>query len=72
MNDSKIEPRCSCGYDKSHSMIKPDCHYSGWGWLLFSIGMSAKPIRVDFVCEICKDKIDSSTDNEILKKYVGR
>ncbi len=72
MDSKKIEKKCSCGYDKSHSMIKPKCHYSGWGWVLFSIGMSARPIRVDFVCEKCGEMIDSSTELVVLKKYVGR
>ena len=61
----------NCGDNKSYP-VKFECTYSGLGWLLFSIGMSAKPTRVDFICSNCKEIIESSSDPQILKKYVGR
>jgi hypothetical protein len=48
-------------------------HYSGFGWFLFTfIGMSAKPVRVEFMERETGKVILSTTDPEVLKKYVGR
>lgn len=47
--------------------------YSGWGWFLFTvIGMSATPTRVDFINRKTGNVEASTTDHEILKKFVGR
>jgi hypothetical protein len=61
----------SCDENKNYP-VEFECTYSGFGWLLFSIGMSAKPTRVDFICSNCKEIIESTSNPEILKKYVGR
>lgn len=48
-------------------------HYSGFGWFLFSvIGMSAKPIKVEFIDRETGEIAGSSEDPGILKKFVGR
>jgi hypothetical protein len=48
-------------------------HYSGFGWFLFTfIGMSAKPTRVDFIDRETGAVVRSTSDPEVLKKYVGR
>ena len=50
-----------------------ETHYTGFGWFLFTfIGMSAKPARVDFIDRETGQVVQSSTDPEVLKKYVGR
>jgi hypothetical protein len=64
--------KCSLGSEIKNHPIDFECQYSGFGWLLFSIGMSAKPTRVNFICRNCKNVIESTADSEILKKYVGR
>ncbi len=64
--------KCSDGGDNKNYPVEFECTYSGLGWLLFSIGMSAKPTRVDFICANCKEIIESSSDPQTLKKYVGR
>jgi hypothetical protein len=52
--------------------IEARCKYSTFGWILFSVGVSAKPIRVDFVCLHCGKVIQSTTDSKTLTFYVGR
>lgn len=47
-------------------------HYSTFGWLLYSIGMSAKPVKVDFIDSETGEIVRSTTDPDELKKYVGR
>ncbi|OGU35165.1 MAG: hypothetical protein A2068_01145 [Ignavibacteria bacterium GWB2_35_6b] len=47
-------------------------HYSSLGWLLYSIGMSAQPIKVDFIDPETGHVVGSTTDPVELKKYVGR
>jgi hypothetical protein len=63
---------CSCGNDKLSSKIKHTCEYSGFGQVLYWIGISAIPVRVNFVCSVCNEVIESTDDPEILKQYVGR
>ena len=47
-------------------------HYSSFGWLLYSIGMSAQPVKVDFIDPETGQVVSSTTDPAELKKYVGR
>ena len=48
-------------------------HYSGWGWFLFTvIGMSATPVKVDFIDRATGEVVESTTAPEITKKFVGR
>lgn len=47
-------------------------HYSSFGWLLYSIGMSAQPVKVDFIDPETGQIVGSTTDPSELKKYVGR
>ena len=55
---------CPCGNDrKSHDITEtPD--YSGWSIFLISMGISAKPIKVDFTCKKCKKTFDTITGEE--------
>ena len=46
--------------------------YSSFGWFLYWIGMSAKPVKVDFFDRKTGEFVRSTTDPEELKKYVGR
>ena len=47
-------------------------HYSGFGWFLYLVGMSAKPSKVDFINSETGEVVSSITDSKELKKYVGR
>jgi hypothetical protein len=63
---------CSCGFSKTDSHVQHICEYSGFGQVLYWIGISAIPVRVNFVCSVCKEVIESTDEQQILKKYVGR
>lgn len=63
---------CSCGYDINDYHIHPKCEYSSFGWILYWIGMSAQPVKIDFVCDVCGEILRSTTEPGELKKYVGR
>ncbi|MBU2492520.1 MAG: hypothetical protein KJ571_07810 [Bacteroidetes bacterium] len=67
MNDAKHNEKSQ----KNKKLIFKT-HYSSFGWLLYSIGMSAKPVKVDFLDPDTNELVSSTTDPEILKKYVGR
>jgi hypothetical protein len=64
--------KCSCGFDMSNKHIQHHSEYSNLGWILYWIGISAKPVRVSFKCSKCDEVIESTDNPEILKKYVGR
>ena len=65
--------KCRCGYTKDDYQIERKNIYTSFGWLLNAgLGMSAKPIRVEYKCSVCGDVIDTITDKEELKKYIGR
>jgi hypothetical protein len=66
------EQACSCGNDKSDSKIQHKCEYSGFGQILYWIGISAIPVRVNFICSKCGEVVESTDDPNILKQFVGR
>jgi hypothetical protein len=64
---------CKCGYNYNNTKVIAKTKYSSLGWFLFTIlGLSAKPIQVDFTCSICGEVIATSKEKEILSKYIGR
>lgn len=66
-----IEEKQKAQNDKNKKPIFKT-HYSSFGWILYSIGMSAQPIRVDFIDPETGQVVGSTTDPAELKKYVGR
>ncbi|MAT56539.1 MAG: hypothetical protein K8F60_17965 [Melioribacteraceae bacterium] len=63
---------CQYEHKKGLPHIDFKCHYSGWGLFWFYVGISAKPIKVDFICSKCGKVFETATDEATLKKYVGR
>lgn len=63
---------CSCGNNSLSDDTEAECKYSGVGWLLLFIGMSAQPTEVVFRCKKCGEIIESKTDEKTLKQYIGR
>ncbi|MBI3124328.1 MAG: hypothetical protein HYZ10_07980 [Ignavibacteriales bacterium] len=70
--DNFSKPACSCGHDKTNPKVLHKCEYSGFGQILYWIGISAVPVRVNFVCTVCNETIESTDDQGILKQYIGR
>lgn len=65
--------KCSCGNDRNSKGVVHKTHYSAAGWLLLSlIGMSAKPVKVEFTCTKCGKTFESSVDPAVLKMFTGR
>lgn len=64
--------KCKCGKTIKDDTIIHECKYTGVGWLLFSIGLSAKPSEVIFKCINCGEVYLIDKSEETLKKYVGR
>ena len=61
---------CSCGHSRSHHLVTPRATYTGWGTFWITImGVSATPIRVDFICRMCNEKFDFEIDPERLKDF---
>jgi len=67
-----INNKCNCGYTIKDNKVIHECVYSGLGWFLFSLGMSAKPSEVKFKCVTCGVVFAIDKSNQTLKKYVGR
>lgn len=63
------EKRCKDGYKIGDPMVIPKTRYDKKGYLLLSMGFSAKPIEVVFQCQKCEEILGSSTDEEIIEKY---
>jgi hypothetical protein len=68
----EIIKNCKCGKTIDDNMVIHECVYTGLGYLLFFIGMSAKPSAVKFKCVNCGDVFATDKREETLKKYVGR
>ena len=61
---------CSCGYSRKHHLVTPRATYTAWGTFWITImGVSATPIRVDFICRMCNEKFDFEIDPERLKDF---
>ena len=70
-DDDKYVERCACGHDRHHHMVTPKPTYSSWGaFSVTLIGASATPTRIDFLCRVCKEKFDWTTDPEELKQFM--
>lgn len=61
-------PRCPCGYDESHTMVSAVRRYDVFGWFLLTMGISAKPKRIDYQCRRCDTILRSETDPEVLHR----
>jgi len=60
---------CSCGNNRNSPDVIESPEYSGWSIFLISMGISAKPIKVDYTCRKCKKTFDSLAQEE-LKSWV--
>jgi hypothetical protein len=58
--------RCKCGYARGHHMVSADPQYSGVGWFLVLVGISATPHTVRFVCRRCEEVLETVTDRAAL------
>lgn len=66
------ENTCKCGYKIDDYRVERKIFYSKFGWFLYGIGMSAKPIKVIYQCNECGTIIKEITEEIELKKFVGR
>jgi DNA-directed RNA polymerase subunit RPC12/RpoP len=53
--------RCRCGHTRSHHMVSPAKEYTVGGYLLLFFGITAKPIRIRYVCRTCEQQIETET-----------
>ena len=62
---------CVCGYDRTHYLVSPVPTYTRWGtfWVIF-MGVSTKPVRVDFKCRQCGRLFDFTEDSEELGQFL--
>lgn len=61
--------RCACGHDRSHPSIAAEPIYNHLGWLMFLIGVTARPRRVVYRCLWCKHVLASTRDPKVLGKF---
>ena len=47
-------------------MVSADPQYSGVGWFLVLVGISATPHTVRFVCRRCEEVLETVTDRDAL------
>jgi hypothetical protein len=63
-------PTCKCGYGRDHLMVSADCKYTMWGWFWVTfVGVTTRPIKVDFRCRVCTQTFDSSVDPSDLDRH---
>ena len=69
-SEEEIIEICSCGHNRHHHLVTPNATYTAWAtfWITM-MGVSATPIRVDFICRVCKEKFDFEIDPERLKDF---
>jgi len=60
---------CPCGNDRNSPDVIESPEYSAWSMFLISMGISAKPVKVEYTCKKCKRKFDSLAPEE-LKSWV--
>ena len=62
---------CLCGFDRHHYMISVVPTYTRWGafWVTM-MGVSSTPIRIDFVCRVCKTTFDRERNPEKLRRFL--
>ncbi|MBM74854.1 MAG: hypothetical protein CMK59_05600 [Proteobacteria bacterium] len=62
---------CLCGFDRYHYMVSIVPTYTRWGafWVTM-MGVSSTPIRIDFVCRVCKTTFDRERNIDELKKFL--
>ena len=70
-SEEETVERCGCGYDRHHLMVTPTPTYTAWGtfWVTL-MGVSASPIRIDFICRRCKERFDFIVDREELRHFL--
>jgi len=71
LNDESIN-KCSCGNNRNSESVYIKTEYTPWGWLWMLLGISAVPVKVNFICRKCGQTLDTLTSKEELKKYTGR
>lgn len=66
---ARAATRCRCGHTRNDPEVLPEPFYTGWGWLLFLIGVTAKPLAVLYRCLWCKQVIARTRDPMILSRF---
>lgn len=64
------QPRCKCGYDRTHYMVTPDGKYSGMGWFWVLFGVTTRPTRIEYKCRRCGQFFDETTDPQDLDNHI--
>jgi hypothetical protein len=62
-------PACRCGHTRTHHMVSPKGRYSQWGWFTLFLGVTARPVRVEYWCRQCGQKVDETTDPAVLDAH---
>jgi hypothetical protein len=61
--------KCKDGYKVGDPMVIPKTRYNKKGYMLLSMGFSAKPVEVVFQCQQCGEILDTSTNEDVIEKY---
>lgn len=64
--DKKELPRCPCGHDRNHTMVSPNAEYTFGGWCLIMVGISARPVAINFTCRRCETRLERITDRKLI------
>jgi hypothetical protein len=65
------DKRCRCGHAKGHHMVSLAPDYTGFGWFLVLVGISATPTRARYVCRRCDEVLEIVTDPEALQRLAN-
>lgn len=60
---------CACGHDRHHHMVSARGKYTLMGWLWLMCGVTARPVRVEYWCRRCNQRIDWTDDPAVLEAH---
>jgi hypothetical protein len=62
---------CECGFFVPHPMISAVGKYTWFGWICVTlVGITTRPVRVNYVCRQCNFVLKSCTDRETLDSFI--
>ncbi len=63
-------PRCQCGFDRTHGLVRPERHYSTLAMMMWIVGgAGTRPKSVDYRCPRCNTLIETVTDRAEMLKF---
>lgn len=60
---------CDCSGRARSDMLSPEPRFGFWRSMTLLFGVTAAPMRIDYVCMACGKTVGSSRDADVLRKH---